>query len=220
MKITDVSQAVKSPNRVNISVDGKFRFSLDIFQLGELGVKIGKEYTEKELIELETESQFGKLYARTLEYTMLRPHSGREIRDYLWKKTRSTKYKSRNGELKERVGVSQEVADRVFARLEAKGYIDDAKFARWWVENRNQRKGTSLRKLRGELSLKGVSTGVIEAALNETVRSDSDELVKIITKKRSKYPDEQKLMQYLARQGFSYDDIKNALSRESNSTER
>ncbi len=219
MKITDITVGIKNPNRVNVLVDGVFRFSLDIFQVSELGIKIGKEYTEQELVELETESQFGKLYARTLEYTMLRPHSAREIRDYLWKKTRTTKYKSRSGDIKERVGVSQEVTDRVFARLEAKGYIDDAKFARWWVENRNQRKGTSLRKLQAELSLKGVPAGVIEQALGESARHDSDELTKIIAKKRSKYPDEQKLMQYLARQGFSYDDIKNALSQELDSTE-
>lgn len=214
MKITDVSQAVKSPNRVNISVDGKFRFSLDIFQLGELGVKLGKEYTEEELLELETESQFGKLYARTLEYTMLRPHSAREIRDYLWKKTRSTKYKSRSGELRERQGVSQEVADRVFERLELKGYIDDSKFSRWWVENRNQTKGASRRKLQAELRAKGVETGIISQTLEATERNDGDELAKIIAKKRKKYPDEQKLMQYLARQGFSYDDIKTALNSE------
>lgn len=214
MKITDISQAVKNPNRVNISVDGKFRFSLDIFQLGELGVKLGKEYTEEELLELETESQFGKLYARTLEYTMLRPHSAREIRDYLWKKTRSTKYKSRSGELRERQGVSQEVANRVFGRLELKGYIDDSKFSRWWVENRNQTKGASRRKLQAELRAKGVETGIISQTLEATERNDGDELAKIIAKKRKKYPDEQKLMQYLARQGFSYDDIKTALNSE------
>lgn len=214
MKITGISQAVKNPNRVNISVDGKFRFSLDIFQLGELGVKLGKEYTEEELLELETESQFGKLYARTLEYTMLRPHSAREIRDYLWKKTRSTKYKSRSGELRERQGVSQEVADRVFGRLELKGYIDDSKFSRWWVENRNQTKGASRRKLQAELRAKGVETGIISQTLEATERNDGDELAKIIAKKRKKYPDEQKLMQYLARQGFSYDDIKTALNSE------
>jgi regulatory protein len=36
---------------------------------------------------------------------------------------------------------------------------------------------------------------------------------KIIAKKRSRYPDDKKLMQYLARQGFSYDDIKKALDQ-------
>lgn len=211
MKITALTAQQKQSNRINVMVDGVYRFSLDVFQVADLGIRVNKEYTEQELAELETESQFGKLYGRALEYTMMRPHSAREIRDYLWRKTRATKYKSRSGEIKEREGVSQIVADRVYERLSEKGYIDDEKFARFWVENRNQRKGSSSRKLKSELQAKGVENSIIDAALEVTSRNDEDELAKIIAKKRARYPDEQKLMQYLARQGFSYDDIKIAL---------
>ncbi len=215
MKITALTTQQKQSNRVNVMVDNVYRFSLDVFQVADLGLRVGKEYTEQKLIELEEESQFGKLYGRALEYTMMRPHSAREVKDYLWRKTRTAKYKSRTGELKERAGVSQVVADRVFDRLTEKGYIDDEKFARFWVENRNQRKGSSSRKLRSELQAKGVESSIIDAALEQTSRNDEDELAKIIAKKRARYPDEQKLMQYLARQGFSYDDIKQALSADS-----
>lgn len=211
MKITDISLQAKNNDRVNVSIDGRYRFSLDIFQVGELGLKVGKEYSENELVEIETESQFGKLYSRALEYTMLRPHSAKEVRDYLWRKTRTTKYKSKQGDIKERAGVSQEIADRVHSRLVEKGYINDEKFARYWVENRNQTKGVSRRKLISELRSKGVQQEIIEKYLAESERNDRDELQKVIMKKRSKYPDEQKLMQYLARQGYSYDDIKAAL---------
>lgn len=211
MKITSVSAQVRNPDRVNVSVDGKFRFSLDIFQLTELGVKVGKEFSEEELTALEGESSYGKLYTKSLEYCMLRPHSSREMRDYLWRKTRETKYKSRSGELKTRPGVAQEIATRVYDRLVEKGYIDDEKFARWWVENRNLRKGTSRRKLQAELQAKGVASAVIAAMLEDSSRNDENELAKIIAKKRVKYPDEQKLIAYLARQGFRYDDIKSAL---------
>lgn len=211
MKITSISAQVRNPDRVNVSVDGKFRFSLDIFQLTELGVKAGKEFSEEELAALEGESSYGKLYTKALEYSMLRPHSSREMRDYLWRKTRETKYKSRSGELKTRPGVAQEIATRVYDRLVEKGYIDDEKFARWWVENRNLRKGTSRRKLQAELQAKGVASAVIAAMLEDSSRNDEDELAKIIAKKRAKYPDEQKLIAYLARQGFRYDDIKSAL---------
>ena len=215
MKITAISQAVRNPDRVNISVDGNYRFSLDIYQLSVLGLKVGREYTEAELDELETESQFGKLYSRALEYCLMRPHSKKEVRDYLWRKTRETKYKSRQtGEIKSRAGVSQEIADRVFDRLVEKGYLDDEKFTRFWIENRNQTKGSSLRKLTNELRVKGVESSIIDQVIAESTRNDSDEIAKIVTKKRSKYPDEQKLISYLARQGFSYDEIKTALADE------
>ncbi len=214
MKVTSISAQVRNPDRVNVSIDGKFRFSLDIFQLTEHGVKVGKEYSEAELLTLESESSYGKLYTKSLEYSMLRPHSSREMRDYLWRKTRETKYKSRSGELKTRAGVAQEIADRVYDRLAEKGYIDDEKFARWWVENRNVRKGTSRRKLSSELHAKGIASSIIAGVLDDSNRNDEDELAKIIAKKRAKYPDEQKLIAYLARQGFGYDDIKSALSQE------
>ena len=216
MKITAITAQQKDPNRVNVMVDEKYRFSLDIFQLSDLGVRVGKEYTDAELTELETESQFGKLYGRALEYCLMRPHSAKEVRDYLYRKTRSTRYKSRRtGELLERQGVSQTVADRVYERLVEKSYIDDDKFTRYWVENRNLTKGASRRKLQSELASKGVDRGTIEQYLAESERTDATELQKIVLIKRAKYPDDQKFMQYLARQGFGYDDIKEVLNQES-----
>lgn len=214
MKITDISSQVKNPDRVNISVDGAYRFSLDIFQIAEIGVKVGKEYSEDELVEIENESRFGKLYARALEYCLMRPHSAREVKDYLWRKTRTTKYKSRDGQIKEREGASESNAERTFMRLSERGYVNDEKFARFWVENRNLTKGSSVRKLTAELRAKGIESSIIEAVIAESERSDDDELRKVLAKKRKKYDDEQKLIAYLARQGFSYDDIKMALSEE------
>lgn len=207
MKITSITIQAKNQNRVNVNVDGKYRFSLDIFQVGDLGLKVGKEYSEQELVGLETESKFGKLYARALEYVMMRPHSGREVKDYLYRKTRPTLTKK--GEKRE--GYSPALTERVFERLLEKGYINDEKFARWWAENRNITKGSSMRKLTAELRAKGVSGYIIEQVLGDTGRSDADELAKVIAKKRGRYADDQKFMQYLARQGFNYDDIKTAL---------
>jgi len=210
MKITAITAQVRDQDRVNVLVDGKYRFSLDILQLGSLGIKVGKEYTEAEIVALEEESQFGKLYTRVLEYSLMRPRSRREINDYLYRKTRDVPTKT--GGI--RKGVSKELTVRVFERLVEKNYVDDEKFARFWIENRNLRKGTSMRKLSAELSAKGVDRAIIDRLLDETDREDEDELRKIIAKKRHRYDDEQKFMAYLARRGFSYDDIKSALSEE------
>lgn len=213
MKITNISIQVKNKDRVNISVDEKYRFSLDIYQVGELGIKVGKEYTDQELTELENESQFGKLYGRALEYTMMRPHSSKEVKDYLWRKTRTTRIRvQETGEIRERPGVSQVLADRVFDRLVEKGHLNDANFARYWVENRQQRKGISSRKLVNELRIKGVDTTVISEAMHNSPRDEKSEILKIIEKKRNKYDDEQKLIGYLMRQGFSYGIIRDALN--------
>ncbi len=170
MKITAITAQQKNVNRVNVMVEGKYRFSLDIFQVGELGLKIYKDYSEEELVAFEQESQFGKLYSRALEYTMLRPHSEKEIRDYLWRKTRTTRTK----EGIEKQGVSQVIADKVLDRLKEKKYIDDEEFARYWFEYRSQTKGVSLRKLENELRAKGVGTKIIEYQRSLTDRISAE----------------------------------------------
>ena len=192
-----------------MSVDGKYRFSLDLSQIVELGIKIGNEYTETELANLENESQFGKLYMRALEYSLMRPHSERELSEYLYRKTRDTLTKT--GSVKK--GVSKELTERVFKRITEKGYVNNLSFAKYWVENRQLRKGISRRKLQAELAGKGINRSIVDTLLSETERSDEDELQKIILKKAGRYDDEQKLIAYLARQGFSYDDIKQALAK-------
>ena len=207
MKITAITIQTRNKNRVNISVDSRYRFSLDTYQLIELGIRTGAEYSEAELESLEQESQFGKLYSRALEYCLMRLHSAREVRDYLYRKTRQTRDK--NGEL--RLGVTPEITKRVYERLTEKGYINDEKFARFWVENRSVTKGVSHRKLVSELHKKGVSSDIINQTFGESDRNDSEEIKKIIAKKLSHYQDENKLIAYLARQGFSYDDIKTAI---------
>lgn len=213
--ITDIKQAVKNQNRANIFVNGKYRFSLDIFQLTQLNVKIGSKFTKTEIENLEQQSEFGKLYSLALNYCLIRPHSKKEISDYLWKKTLNRKFKNRKtGEFYEKKGVSNISVEQVLSRLIEKKYIDDEKFAKFWVENRNQRKGSSIKKLKSELFSKGVSSDIIEQVLIESNRNDEDEIQKIIAKKAKRYTDEQKLIAYLARQGFSFDEIKKALSKE------
>lgn len=215
--VTDIKQAIKNQNRANIFINGKYRFSLDIFQLTQLNIKIGARFSKNELENLEQQSEFGKLYALALNYCLLRPHSEKEIRDYLWKKTLSRKLKNRKtGEFYEKKGVSKLSVDQVLERLIEKKYIDDEKFARFWIENRNQRKGSSIKKLKSELLAKGVSSDIIEQILSETNRNDSEEIQKVIFKKAKKYTDEKKLIAYLARQGFSFDEIKQAISKGGN----
>lgn len=209
MKITALKIQVRDKNRVNVFVDGAYSFSLDITQVAELGIKSGTEFSEAELQALKDESQFGKLYTRTLEYSFVRPRSIREIKDYLYRKTRSTRTKT--GELKP--GVSVELTQRVFDRLLQKGYVDDEKFARFWIENRNLRKGTSMRVLQNELRAKGVATDIIQPLLAETDRSDDDEIQKVAAKAARRYSDRNKFTAYLMRKGFSYDIVSAEVDR-------
>jgi len=203
MKITSLTAQLKDVNRVNVFVDGKFRFSLDLAQVSELGLKPGKTYSDVKIAEFEKESGFGKLYVRALDYCLIRYRSQREVNDYLQRKIYTSRLKTDQ--------YDDKMANRVLERLIEKGYVDDKKFARYWVENRFQKKGVSHRRLSLELAKKGVSRELIDEVLSETVRSDKDEIVKIVNKKRNRYPDNEKLRAYLIRQGFDYDLVQDSL---------
>ena len=70
------------------------------------------------------------------------------------------------------------------------------------LSNGSWKKGASIRRLKLELAQKGIDNATIESLVKENIRSDDEELRKIIAKKRYRYSDQQKFMQYLARQGF------------------
>ncbi|MBQ8156851.1 RecX family transcriptional regulator [Candidatus Saccharibacteria bacterium] len=223
-RITDIKEAVRSQNRVNIFVDQKFFCSLDISQVVGLSIKVGRQLDDTELSELKKASDFGKLYGRALEYVFSRPHSTKEIRDYLKRKTYSRKIRVKNrqtGEYqtKTKEGFDPSLVPLVLARLEQHGYLDDQKFANFWLENHHARKGSSLKKLRQELQQKGLSSDVIEQAFADSSRDELIELRKIIAKKAHRYSDQQKFIQYLLRQGFNYSDVMDELSSSSSTDE-
>lgn len=207
--VTKITGGVKDKNRVNIFIDRRFDFSLDISQLVDAKLKVGQTLTESELENLRHLSDFGKLYQRTLEYTLTRPHSEKEIRDYLKKKTTPGTIRTRDRETgryvtKPKITYPKSLVAPVLDRLRDKGHIDDARFARFMVENYHARKGASSRQLSLRLRQKGVSEQVISEALAASPRDESEEIAKIITKKRAKY-DDQKLITYLTRRGFDYE---------------
>ena len=102
----------------------------------------------------------------------------------------------------------RELQTDIIEKLKTKGYLDDRKFAEYYVENRFVKKGISAKRMRMELMKKGVSKGIIEEVLRDSERNDAEEIQKIIQKKQGKY-DEEKMISYLCRQGFQFE-----LSRE------
>lgn len=197
MRITAIKAQIKNVERVSIYLDGKYAFSLTQNQLLELKLHSGKELSEQDVVELKRASDYGKLLERVMNYVMIRPRSVREIRDYLWRKK-----------------AEPDMAERLVQHLEVRGYLNDASFASSWVRSRQLTKPVSKRRLVAELRQKGVTSELIERTVTSDDYDESSALKEIILKKRkqSRYQDEQKLMQYLARQGFGYDMIKNALS--------
>jgi regulatory protein len=196
MKITAIKQQVKRADRYSIYGDGKYLFSFSENELLSSGIKIGQELDESNLNELKGKAVLDKAYDRALNLISHRLRSEWELRDYLKRKD-----------------YDEDVQEATVSRLRDRGYINDAEFARRWVENRRLLKATSKRRLAQELRQKRISDEIINQTLEADETDELEVLKDLVDRKRkqTKYQDDLKLMQYLARQGFSYDLIKTAL---------
>lgn len=199
MKITAIKQQEKRKDRYSIFIDGKYAFSLGESALIESRITSGKELDANQLKAYKKLSSDDKAYGNALRYAAMRPRSIGEMGDYFRRKQ-----------------IEQPVADHILNKLSRVGLLDDAAFARSWVANRRLLKPTSRRKLALELQQKHVAPEIIDEVLVED-RNEVDEretLRKIVERKRARYADTRKFMAYLARQGYSYDDIKAVLDEE------
>jgi regulatory protein len=199
MKITAIKQQVKRAGRYSIFIDDKYGFSLSDMALLESKLAPGQELSTEQVKDLKQASIDDKLYNLTLQYVTLRPHSRWEIEVYLQRKK-----------------ASPTLTNLILNKLSINNFINDEAFARSFVENRRLLRPTSRRKIINELRQKHVNEEVIQSALGEESASETAALRSIIERKRrqTKYHDDLKLMQYLARQGFSYGDIKAALQND------
>lgn len=199
MKISAIKQQVKQQHRYSIFVDEKYAFSLSSDALLDARLTIGREIDESELVAFKKLSSDDKAYGLALAYIARRMRSEGELRDYFRRKE-----------------YDQARADELIQRLQQSRWINDADFAGRWVENRRQLKNSSTKKLRLELRQKHISSDIIDQVLVDTQDDEQVALRALVEKKRrqTRYQEDQKLMAYLARQGFSYNNIKSALRGE------
>lgn len=188
--------------------------------------KIRRDLDWKRFEEHQTKLQNDTEYASKVKE--IRQHTkeqNRKIREIDFTENNTYEYrgsKRANLPTKPANRISTEMIQEVISRLESQNYINDQEFARYFVENRHQNKGISTKRLVQELKTKGISDENIEQAMfnSETgsfLRDEEVELEKMIKKQLRKTSDRQKIIAYLARQGFSYDLIKSKLDQFFNS---
>ncbi len=195
-KITALRVQKGNPQRVNVYLDGEFAFGLA--RVVAAWLQVGQELSEEKIAALRQADAQERAYQRALRYLSYRPRSEAELRAYL------TKH-----------GVTPSIIQGVLARLRELGLVDDAAFARAWVENRGTFRPRGRRALRAELRQKGLPSALIEAALAEV---DEPALALRAGEKalrrygRLPWPAfREKMGAYLARRGFAYDTIRQVL---------
>lgn len=188
-KITALKLQKKNRQRVNVYLDGEFAFGLSRISAGWL--HLGQELSEEKISELKAQDAFEVAYQRALNFMKFRERSAYEIRRNLKKDA-----------------VPEDIIEQVIDRLIQAKLLDDGRFVRMWIENRNEFRPRSLRALRIELRQHGIDDELIDKSL-KTV--DEYELAyKAATKYANGHQNleweefRRKLYGYLGRRGFTY----------------
>lgn len=188
-KITAIEIQKRSPNRVNIYLDGEYAFGLA--RIVAAWLKVGQELDEKKIEQLQAEDARERALQQAMWFLSYRGRSESEIRQNL-----------RKHELPETV------IDQTLDRLRQDGFANDDQFAKAWVENRSAFRPRSRRMLAMELRQKGLADDSVKSALESV---DDEALAYEAAQKRAaRYKDlewndfRKKLSDFLARRGFSY----------------
>lgn len=198
-KITSIKQQ-KNKNRVNIYLDGKFAFGIDLENFVIAHLKVEQELTEDEVAEIIKKAEFQKTLDKLLRFAMLRPRSKKEVESWVRRKK-----------------IHQSIQEGLFDKLKHFELIDDEKFAKWWIDQRTTFRKKSKKVIKQELLLKGVAREIIDDALSVAEIDEKSLALETLKKKYYRWQKlplkerKQKMTEYLLRAGFSWSDVNNAI---------
>lgn len=147
--------------------------------------------------------EFEKAFNYTLRFLSYRSRSEKEIIEYFTRKK-----------------IPALIQQRILTKLKELDFVNDEKFALWWITQRKTYKPISSVFIKFELKKKGIHEETIEKAfkkLETEIGSESDSIKQLLQKVNKKYEKlpplekKNKIIQFFMRRGFSYDTIKNAL---------
>jgi regulatory protein len=197
-KITAIEVQKRTPNRVNIYLDGDFAFGLA--RIVAAWLRVGQELSEEKIEQLQTEEARERAYQQAMLLLSYRDRSESEIRQNLRKHE-----------------IPEPVIEQTLERLRQDGLANDQKFAHAWVENRSAFRPRSHRLMAMELRRKGIDDEAISSA---TQGMDDEALAyEAARKKVSRLKDlewnefRKKMSDFLGRRGFSYSVVAPVVTR-------
>ncbi len=192
----------KNKKRVNIYLDSKFGFGIDLDNFVLERLKVNQELSNERVLEVVKKAEFQKTLDKLLMFATLRPRSKKEVELWLSRKK-----------------IHESLHEELFNRLNDLKLINDESFALWWVEQRNSFRPKSKTVLRLELRNKGIDKELIDKALDE-INVDETAVAQGLLEKRMykwtnlpKYEAKQKMGQYLASKGFTWELIVKVVSK-------
>ncbi|MEO8458588.1 MAG: RecX family transcriptional regulator [Chloroflexota bacterium] len=197
MRITSIDRPPRK-RRYEVRIDHVLVLPLSPEVLAQANIHTGEELSDAQLHSLErTEARHSALATamRSLAYG---PHSEREIRTILTRKR-----------------VPADAVTETIARLSELRLLNDADFAKSYVEQRNRLSPRGRRLLRAELTTRGIDRKAADEHLESI--DETDAAARAASRKARSlatldYPAfQRRLGDYLLRRGFSHETARNAL---------
>jgi regulatory protein len=191
----------KNTQRVNVFLDNKFAFGIDLASLLKLNLQKGTILTEKEIASIVKKANYQRHTYLAIKYASLRPRSQFELTTWIKRKK-----------------IHPTLHKKILAKLKKLNLLSDEKFANWWVTQRLEFSTKSKKELKYELIKKGINQSLISKVLSEKKIDEEEILKKLIAKKPSRFKNltsaiqKQKAMKYLAQKGFSWEVVKKLLN--------
>jgi regulatory protein len=201
-RITALRPTKRDPDRIAVDLDGSFAFALPATLIDDQRLVVGDTLDGERVVALLTADQASRATEAALVFLGYRPRSEKEVRDRL-----------------RRGGYEQGAIDHAISRLHEWRYLDDADFARRWVENRAAHRPRGSRLLQQELRHKGIDTETARAAIDDADLNETDAAEELARRRLPAYTGDdpaairRRLGAYLARRGYGYDVIRIALDR-------
>jgi regulatory protein len=198
--ITSLAIQANDPQRVNVFVDGEFAIGISIYVMQDEHLHKGQVLSQADWDRLEQSERASRAWNAALRLLEARPRSEHELRDRLRRKE-----------------FAAHEIDTAINRLRELELLDDAQFAKLWINNRQQVSPRGSQALRQELRAKGVARDVADAALSEQIDADSEHaaceaVARGAVHKYANAPDfatfQRKFGGFLLRRGFRYDSVK------------
>ncbi|HEX5521549.1 MAG TPA: RecX family transcriptional regulator [Longimicrobiaceae bacterium] len=195
MQITAIESQKHHPERVNIHVDGAYRFALAAELVFAESLHVGDEISEARIEELETRDRVWKAREAALNLLSYRPRTAAELR----RRLREKKYED-------------DVVELTVEELVTRGLVDDADFAELFVRDRVRFRPRGQRRLVQELRTKGVDVETAQAAVEEVMEREGTSELELAREAASKWSPRageeplrarRRLFGFLARRGFS-----------------
>lgn len=126
------------------------------------------EKPHEQLLDRDKEQALAPVISRAVSLINHRPRSAQELKDRLLDKD-----------------YDPDLVEEVIDRCQRNGMLDDAEFARLWVEQRSRNQKKSVAVLRQELKRKGIAQHHIEAALDQVDEEDQDAIMRGLIDKKA-----------------------------------